>query len=58
MSRQEFSELHRLLAILIYECNKTLLCDTLSDEYRNETIENIKALERIMNIIYLDGEIE
>lgn len=50
MNKQDFSELHRLLAILIYECNKTLLCDTLSDEYRKETIENLKALERVMKI--------
>ena len=58
MNKQDFSELHRLLAILIYECNKTLLCDTLSDEYRKETIENLKALERVMKIYILDGEIE
>lgn len=50
MNKQDFSELHRLLAILLYECNKTLLSTTLSDEYRKETIENLKALERVMKI--------
>lgn len=58
MNKQDFSELHRLLAILLYECNKTLLSTTLSDEYRKEIVKNIEALERIMRVYIMDGEIE
>lgn len=58
MNKKEFSELHRLIAILIYECNESLLCESLSDEHRKEIIENLKALERVMKIHIFGGEIE
>ena len=58
MNKKDFSELHRLLAILIYECNKSLLSENISKEYRKKTIKDIEALERIMKVYILDGEIE
>ena len=55
MNKEEFSEFHRLLAILIYEFNKKFYTFDLSEKSRNEIGRLLKALEEVQKIV-LVGE--
>ena len=54
MNKQEYAEFHKYLAMLIYEYNETLCSEYLSDESRNEILEILQALEKVMKICCLD----
>lgn len=55
MNKQEYSEFHKYLAILIYEYNKTFYSSTLSDESRSEVGKILNALNEVMKICIIDG---
>jgi len=55
MNKKEFSEFHRLLAILIYEYNKMFYTPNLTDKSKSEIGRFLKALEEVQKIV-LVGE--
>ena len=55
MNKQEYSEFHKYLAILIYEYNKTFYSSNLSDESRSEVGKILNALNEVMRICIIDG---
>lgn len=54
MSKEEFSEFHRLLAIIIYEYNKMFHNYNLSDESKSEIGSLLKALAEVQKIVIVD----
>jgi hypothetical protein len=58
MTREEFSEFHRLLAILIYEYNRTFYNPNLTEKSKSEIGRLLKALEEVQKIVFIDKEYE
>lgn len=56
MTREEYVELHRILAILKYEETKLLITGNLIKKSKNEIKNNLIAIERIEKIIFINGD--
>ena len=56
MTREEFSEFHRLLAILIYEYDKMFYNNNLTDKSKSKIGRLLKALEEVQKIVLIDNE--
>lgn len=54
MYKNEYVELHRLLAILKYEVSITL-CETNNEEIIKEYQELQEAIDKIMLVMIIDG---
>lgn len=53
MTKKEYAEFHKYLAMLIYEYNKNFY-STLSEETRTEVGEILQALEKVQKICIID----
>lgn len=58
MNKKEFSEFHRLLAILIYEYSKTFYSSNLTDKSKSEIKKILKALELVQKVIIVGDDYE
>lgn len=56
MNQKEFSEFHRLLAILIYELNKSFYTSGITDKSKSEIGRLLKALEEVQKIVIVGEE--
>ena len=56
MSKEEYCEFHKYLAMLIYEYNDVLYSPNLSEESRNEILDILQALEKVMKICFIKEE--
>lgn len=54
MSKQDYAEFHKYLAMLIYDYNDMLYSLNLSKEAKSEIRIMLKALERVMKICLID----
>lgn len=53
MKKEEFSEFHRLLAILIYELNKSFYTSGITDKSKSEIGRLLKSLEEVQKIVII-----
>ena len=51
MTKEEFGEFHRLLAILIYELNKSFYTSGITDKSKSKLGRLLKALEEVQKIV-------
>ena len=58
MSKREYAEFHKYLALLIYEYNKMFNDFYISEERRTEIGETLQALEKVMKICIIDMDME
>lgn len=56
MSKQEYAEFQKYLALLYYEYHKMLFNNNLTEERIDEIKEIIKAINRIKQICIIEGE--
>lgn len=56
MTKKQYAEFHKLLAMLIYEYNKRFYTNDISEETRSEIGEMLLALEKIQKICIIDME--
>ena len=54
MSKREYAEFHKYLALLIYEYNEMFNDFNISDEGRTEVGKILQALEEVMKICIID----
>lgn len=54
MSKQEYAEFHKYLAMLIYEYNDMFYEPNLSEKAKSEIGELLTALEKVMKICLID----
>ena len=54
MNKQEYAELHKYLAMLIYEYNDMFYGPILSEKAKSEIGELLTALEKVMKICLID----
>lgn len=55
MTKQEFAEFHKYLAMLIYEYNKIFNNYNISEENREEVGRMLEHLNEVMKICIVDG---
>ena len=58
MNKKDFSEFHRLLAILIYELNKRFYTSNITDKSKSEIGRLLKELEEVQKIVIVDDKDE
>ena len=54
MTKEEYAEFHKYLAMLIYEYNQSLVNMRSDSEMRCEIIDILQALEKVMKICIVD----
>ena len=55
MTKKEYAEFHKYLAMLIYEYNKYYYDSNVSEESRKEIEEILVALDIVMKICIIEG---
>lgn len=55
MTKKEYAEFHKYLAMLIYEYNKYYYDSNVSEESRKEIEEILVALDIVMKICVIEG---
>lgn len=55
MTKQQFAEFHKYLAMLIYEYNKISINHNVSEKTRKEVSRMLKHLNEVMKICIIDG---
>lgn len=58
MSKKEFAEFHKYLAMLIYDYNKSFYSPTITEETRTEIGKMLEHLNEVMKICFVDGSDE
>ncbi len=56
MSKEEYAEFHKYLAMIIYEYNKIFASPNLTEEAHNDIGEILIALDKVMKICILDDK--
>lgn len=56
MSKQDFAEFHKLLALLKYECVSDLYEPSISDTYRDDLSKQIEAIDILMQVCRVEKE--
>lgn len=56
MNKQQYSEFHKYLAMLIYEYNKIFSSSNLTEEARSDIGEILEALEKVNKICIIDDK--
>ena len=56
MSKQEYAEFQKYLALLYYEYNKMLFNNDLAEESKNQIKETIEAINILKQICIIEGE--
>lgn len=57
MNKEQYAEFHKYLAMLIYEYTKMLYNPCLSEKFKTEVEEILKALDKIMRLCFIEGEV-